>query len=110
MIEAGGRILCDEDQEDRLQLLPVRAVARNCSFRSEKVFILSITSSLVRLTRGGRLNLVSGGFLFFMVPLSTKMTACQCYDVSRFAQIPADGYANILSFLCLFASSIIRSA
>src|SRR6185369_11952977 len=110
MIEAGCRILCDEDREDRLQLLPVRAVARNCSFRSEKVFILSITSSLVRLTRGGRLNFVSGGFLFFMVPLSTKIKACQCYHVSRFAQIVPDRYANVLCFLCLFAASIISSA
>jgi hypothetical protein len=42
------------DREDNLQLLLARAVVRNCSFLSENVFILSITSSLVSLARGGR--------------------------------------------------------
>ena len=65
-MEADCRIQLREDQEDK------RAVARNCSFLSENFFILSITSSLVSLARGGRL--VFGGVSrFFMASLSQKI-------------------------------------
>ena len=45
MTAADYRIQDDEDRGYKLQLLPVRAVARNRSFRSGNFFILSTTSS-----------------------------------------------------------------
>ena len=73
------RIQGREDQEYKLQSLLFRAVARNRSFRSGNFFILSTTSSFVRIARGGRFFVSVVVLSFFMVALSTGIAFVNGY-------------------------------